>query len=168
MKIAKFFLWLILTALACAGCSHKVYVPMENVSRDTLRIVSHDTVKITERLVPVSLPLPEYYKQQVTRDTSSILENGLYRSVASFHDGMLTHTLENLPGAAVEGKVAVHDTIRITTRDKEHKHYREKPKVVYKEKELSWVEKVAMKTGFVAFCLALISIVYFVVRWKLK
>lgn len=168
MKIAKLFLWLILAAFACAGCSHKVYMPMENVSRDTLRIVSRDTVKITERLVPVSLPLPEYYKQQVTRDTSSVLENGLYRSVASFHDGMLTHTLENLPGAVIEGKAAVHDTIRITTRDKEHKYYREKPKVVYKEKELSWVEKAAMKTGFVAFCLALISVVYFIVRWKLK
>lgn len=145
-----------------------MYVPVENVSRDTLRIVSHDTVKITGRLVPVSLPLPEYYKQQVTHDTSSVLENGLYRSIASFHDGMLTHTLENLPGAAIEGKAAVHDTIRITTHDKEHKHYREKPKVVYKEKELSWIEKAAMKTGFVAFCLALISVVYFVVRWKLK
>lgn len=168
MKIAKLFLWLILTAFACAGCSRKVYVPMENVSRDTLRIVSHDTVKITERLVPVSLPLPEYYKQQVTRDTSSVLENDLYRSMASFHDGMLTHTLESLQGAVIEGKAAVHDTIRITTHDKEHKHYRENPKVVYKEKELSWVEKAAMKTGFVAFCLALISVVYFIVRWKLK
>ena len=143
-------------------------MPVENVSRDTLRIVSHDTVKITGRLVPVSLPLPEFYKQQVTHDTSSVLENGLYRSMASFHDGMLTHTLESLPGAVIEGKAAVHDTIRITTHDKEHKHYREKPKVVYKEKELSWVEKATMKTGFVAFCLALISIVYFVVRWKLK
>lgn len=168
MKIAKFFLWLILTALACAGCSRKVYVPVENVSHDTLRVVSHDTVKITEHLVPVSLLLPEYYKQQVTRDTSSVLENGLYRSVASLHDGMLTHTLESLPGAVIEGKAAVHDTIRITTHDKEYKHYREKPKVVYKEKEFSWVEKVAMKTGFVAFCLALIWVVYFVVRWKLK
>ena len=145
-----------------------MYVPVENVSRDTLRVVSHDTVKITGRLVPVSLPLPEYYKQQVTRDTSSVLENGLYRSVASLHDGMLTHTLESLPGAVIEGKAAVHDTIRITTHDKEYKHYREKPKVVYKEKEFSWVEKVAMKTGFVAFCLALIWVVYFVVRWKLK
>lgn len=145
-----------------------MYVPVENVSRDTLRIVSHDTVKITGRLVPVSLPLPEFYKQQVTHDTSSVLENGLYRSMASFHDGMLTHTLESLPGAVIEGKAAVHDTIRITTHDKEHKHYREKPKVVYKEKELSWIEKAAMKTGFVAFCLALISVVYFVVRWKLK
>lgn len=168
MKTAKLFLCLILTTLACAGCSRKVYVPVENVSRDTLRVVSHDTVKITGHLVPVSLPLPEYYKQQVTRDTSSVLENGLYRSVASLHDGMLIHTLENLPGAAIEGKAAVHDTIRITTHDKEHKHYREKPKIVYKEKELSWIEKAAMKTGFVAFCLALISVVYFVVRWKLK
>ena len=168
MKTAKLFLCLILTTLACAGCSRKVYVPVENVSRDTLRVVSHDTVKITGRLVPVSLPLPEYYKQQVTRDTSSVLENGLYRSVASLHDGMLIHTLENLPGAAIEGMAVVHDTIRITTHDKEHKHYREKPKVVYKEKELSWIEKAAMKTGFVAFCLALISVVYFVVRWKLK
>ena len=158
MKTAKLFLWLILTALACAGCSRKVYVPVENVSRDTFRIVSHDTVKITGRLVPVSLPLPEYYKRQ----------NGLYRSVASLHDGMLTHTLESLPGATIEGKAAVHDTIRITTHDKEHKHYREKPKVIYKEKELSWIEKAAMKTGFVAFFLALIWVVYFIVRWKLK
>lgn len=168
MKTAKLFLWLILTALACIGCSRKVYVPVENVSRDTFRIVSHDTMKITGRLVPVSLPLPEYYKQQVTRDTSSVLENGLYRSVASLHDGMLIHTFENLPGAAIEGMAVVHDTIRITTHDKEHKHYREKPKVVYKEKELSWIEKAAMKTGFVAFCLALIWVVYFVVRWRLK
>ena len=145
-----------------------MYVPVENVSRDTFRIVSHDTMKITGRLVPVSLPLPEYYKQQVTRDTSSVLENGLYRSVASLHDGMLIHTFENLPGAAIEGMAVVHDTIRITTHDKEHKHYREKPKVVYKEKELSWIEKAAMKTGFVAFCLALIWVVYFVVRWRLK
>ena len=145
-----------------------MYVPVENVSRDTFRIVSHDTVKITGRLVTVSLPLPEYYKQQVTRDTSSVLENGLYRSVASLHNGMLIHTLENLPGAAIEGMAVVHDTIRITTHDKEHKHYREKTKFVYKKKELSWIEKAAMKTGFVAFCLALISVVYFVVRWKLK
>ena len=42
------------------------------------------------------------------------------------------------------------------------------PKIVYKEKNLSWIEKRAMETGFVAFGVLMMLALYFVIRWKLK
>ena len=120
MKTLKALLAVALTAVIFSACSHTVYVPVESVNTDTLHIVSHDTIKVTERLTPVSLVLPEYYQERVTKDSVSILENSLYRSTASLHNGRLTHILESIPGAKVDGLTTVHDTIRITISGKEH------------------------------------------------
>ena len=162
MKTLKVLLAVILTAFLFSACSHKVYVPVESVSTDTLHIVSHDTIRVTERLTPVSLALP------ATKDSVSVLQNALYRSTARIHNGILTHILESLPGAKVEGLTTVHDTIRITIHDKDHKQYKEKPKIIYKEKNLKWIEKRAMETGFIAFGVLVMLALYFVIRWKLK
>lgn len=155
-------------ALAITGCSRKVYVPVESVSTDTLRIVSHDSVKVTKRLAPVSIVLPQYHGERATRDSTSVLENGLYRSTASLHGGMLTHTLESLPGAKVEGLATVHDTIRIFVKDKEHKRYNGEPKVAYRPKELTWLEKGAAWTGYVVWGVIAVILVYLGIRWKLR
>lgn len=168
MKTLKALLAVALTAVIFSACSHTVYVPVESVSTDTLHIISHDTIKVTERLTPVSLMLPEYYQERVTKDSVSILENSLYRSTASLHNGILTHILENIPGAKIDGLTTVHDTIRITINNKDHKQYREKPKIIYKEKELSWIEKCAMKTGFCTFGVVLMLVIYLIVKWKLR
>nr|DAY14506.1 MAG TPA: hypothetical protein [Caudoviricetes sp.] len=168
MKTLNVLLAVILTAFLFSACSHKVYVPIESVSTDTLHVVSHDTIRVTERLAPVSLLLPEYHQERATKDSVSVLQNALYRSTARIHNGILTHILESLPGAKVEGLTAVHDTIRITIHDKDHKQYKEKPKIVYKEKELSWIQKRAMETGFITFGVLVILALYFVIRWKLK
>ena len=168
MKTFKALLAVILTAVIFSACSHKIYVPVESVSTDTLHVASHDTIRVTERLAPVSLQLPEYHQERATKDSVSVLQNALYRSTARIHNGVLTHILENLPGAKVEGLTAVHDTIRITIHDKDHKQYKEKPKIVYKEKELSWIQKRAMETGFIAFGVLVLLALYFVIRWKLK
>ena len=168
MKTFKVLLAVILTAVIFSACSHTVYVPVESVSTDTLHVVSHDTIRVTEHLAPVSLALPEYYQERATKDSVSVLENALYRSTASLHNGILTHILESLPGAKVEGLTAVHDTIRITIHDKDHKQYKEKLKIIYKEKELSRIEKRAMETGFIAFGVLVVLALYFVIRWKLK
>ena len=168
MKTFKAFLAVILTAFLFSACSHKVYVPVESVSTDTLHIVSYDTIRVSERLAPVSLQLPEYHQERATKDSVSVLQNALYRSTARIHNGVLTHILESLPGAKVEGFTTVHDTIRITIHDKNHKQYKEKPKIVYKEKELSWIEKRAMETGFLAFGILMMLALCFVIRWKLK
>ena len=164
MKTLKALLTVTLTAVIFSACSHTVYVPVESVNTDTLHVVSHDTIKVTERLTPVSLVLPEYYQERVTKDSVSILENSLYRSTASLHDGVLTH----IPGAKVDGLTTVHDTIRITISGKEHTQYKEKPKIIYKEKELSWVEKCAIKTGFCTFGVVLMLAIYLIVKWKLR
>ena len=62
----------------------------------------------------------------------------------------------------------MHDTIRITIHDKDHKQYKEKLKIIYKEKNLSWIKKRAMETGFIAFGVLVVLALYFVIRWKLK
>lgn len=168
MKTLKALLAVSLTAVLFSACSHKVYVPVESISTDTLHLVSHDTVRVTERLTPVSLVLPEYYRERVTKDSVSVLGNALYRSKVSLHDGVLTHILESIPGAKVDGLTTVHDTIRITISGSEHKQYKEKPKIIYKEKELSWIEKCAMKTGFCTFGVVLMLAIYLIVKWKLR
>lgn len=168
MKTLKVLLAVALTAVIFSACSHTVYVPVESVSTDTLHLVSHDTVRVTERLTPVSLVLPEYYQERVTKDSVSVLKNALYRSTASLHNGRLTHILESIPGAKVDGLTTVHDTIRITTHNKDHKQYKEKPNIIYKEKELSWVEKCAMKTGFCTFGVVLMLAIYLILKCKLR
>ena len=168
MKTLKVLLAVILTAFLFSACSHKVYVPVESISTDTLHVVSYDTIRVSERLAPVSLQLPEYHQERATKDSVSVLENALYRSTARIHNGVLTHILESLPGAEIKGLTTVHDTTHITIHDKDHKQYKEKPKIVYKEKYLSWIEKRAMETGFVAFGVLMILALYFVIRWKLK
>ena len=168
MKTLKALLVVTLTTVIFSACSHTVYVPVESISTDTLHLVSHDTVKVTERLAPVSLVLPEYHQERVTKDSVSILENSLYRSKASLHNGILTHILENIPGAKVDGLITVHDTIRITINNKDHKQYREKPKIIYKEKELSWIEKCAMKTGFCTFGVVMMFVIYLLLKCKLR
>lgn len=168
MKTLKALLVVTLTAVLFSACAHKVYVPVESISTDTLHLVSHDTIKVTERLTPVSLVLPEYYQERVTKDSVSVLKNALYRSTASLHNGRLTHILESIPGAKVDGLATVHDTIRITISGKEHKQYKEKPKIIYKEKKLSWIEKCAMKTGFCTFGVVLMLAIYLILKWKLR
>ena len=168
MKTFKALLAVILTAFLFSACSHKVYVPVESISTDTLHVVSYDTIRVSERLAPVSLQLPEYHQERATKDSVSVLENALYRSTARIHNGVLTHILESLPGAEIKGLTTVHDTTHITIHDKDHKQYKEKPKIVYKEKELSWIQKRAMVTGFIAFGILMMLALYFVIRWKLK
>ena len=168
MKTLKVLLAIILTAVIFSACSHKVYVPVESVSTDTLHVVSHDTIRVTGRLAPVSLQLPEYHQERATKDSVSVLQNALYRSTARIHNGVLTHILESLPGAEIKGLTTVHDTTHITIHDKDHKQYKEKPKIVYKEKELNWIQKRAMETGFVTFGILMMLALYFVIRWKLK
>lgn len=168
MKTLKVLLAVILTAFLFSACSHKVYVPIESISTDTLHVVSYDTIRVSERLAPVSVQLPEYHQERATKDSVSVLQNALYRSTARIHNGVLTHILESLPGAEIKGLTTVYDTTHITIHDKDHKQYKEKPKIVYKEKELSWIQKRAMETGFLAFGILMMLALCFVIRWKLK
>ena len=113
-KISTIIAVIILLLIASAVCSCKStqYVPQKEVRIDTIRIVSRDTIKITQHSVPVSVPLPTVNLSNVTKDTVSTLTDGLYKSVASIKDGLLHHSLYTLPNAKVNTDVQASDTLK--------------------------------------------------------
>ena len=100
---------LLLIASAVCSCKSTQYVPLREYHSDTIRIVSHDTIKITQRSVPVSVPLPTVKLSNVTKDTVSTLTDGLYKSVASIKDGLLHHSLYTLPNAKVNTNIQANE-----------------------------------------------------------
>ena len=103
---------LLLIASAVCSCKSTQYVPTKEVRIDTIRIVSHDTVKITQHSVPVSVQVPTVYLSNTTKDTVSTLTDGLYKSVASVKDGLLHHSLFTLPNAKLDTNIQASDTLK--------------------------------------------------------
>ena len=104
---------LLLIASAICSCKSVKYVPLREYHSDTVRISSHDTILVTQHVQNVSVPLPTVYLSNTTKDTVSILTDGLYRSKASIKDGLLHHSLCTLPNAKVDAKVNAKDTTKI-------------------------------------------------------
>ena len=104
---------LLLIASAVCSCNTTKFAPTKEVRIDTIRIVSHDTIKITHHSVPVSVPLPIVYLSNVTKDTMSTLTDGLYKSVAGIKDGLLYHSLYTLPNAKLDTNIQASDTLKI-------------------------------------------------------
>lgn len=117
---------LIMICIVClflAGCVTKRKVMTETVTssmetskveqeKDTTSTETHDTTKITQRLVPVEVAIPPAMMERTTNDTTSVLETDLFKSTATWSNGKLTHTLEVKPGAKVKGQIAVTDTTK--------------------------------------------------------
>ncbi len=152
------------------GCSRKVYLPIETVRTDTLVVETHDTLKVNQRLVAVSVPLPETRLERTTRDTTSTLQNGLYRSTASLRGGMLYHLLETLPGARVTGQATVADTTRATgaMRKEKSNTAQKKTVTVEVEKKLTMVQQVALWTGYVIWSVTMVLLTGAGVYWIIK
>lgn len=93
---------------------------VEQVNDSTI-VETHDTTKITQRLVPTEVDVPAAHMERTTNDTTSVLETDLYKSMASWKDGILHHTLDAKPGAKVKGKVVVTDTTKSSSRKNEIK-----------------------------------------------
>lgn len=108
--------------LLLAGCATKKKAMAETTcttetsnveqEKDSTITETHDTTKVTERLVPIEVEIPTASKERTTNDTTSVLETDLYKSTASWKDGVLHHTLEAKPGAKVKGMAAVRDTTK--------------------------------------------------------
>ena len=160
---------LLLIASAICSCKSTQYVPLREYHSDTIRIVSHDTIKITQRSVPVSVPLPTVYLSNVTKDTASILNSGLYKSVASIKDGLLHHSLYTLPNAKVNANVQANDTLetRYIKTDNIKIDSIPKPYPVVKEKivyQLHWYQTIFVWIGAIAS----IIIGIYIIMWCIK
>ena len=133
-KTSICILLIITIAMLLAGCATKRKAMTETTDtsettkvereKDTTIIETHDTTKITQRLVPVEVEIPAASKERTTHDTTSVLETDLYKSTASWKDGVLHHTLETKPGAKVKGTAAVRDTTKSSSTRNENKNTR--------------------------------------------
>ena len=120
--------------LLLAGCATKKKAMAETTSttetskvereKDSTITETHDTTKVTERLVSIEVEIPAASKERTTHDTTSVLETDLYKSTASWKDGVLHHTLEAKPGAKVKGTAAVRDTTKSSSTRNENKRTR--------------------------------------------
>ena len=133
-KTSICILLIITIAMLLAGCATKRKAMTETTDtsettkvereKDTTIIETHDTTKITQRLVPVEVEIPAASKERTTHDTTSVLETDLYKSTASWKDGVLHHTLEAKSGAKVKGTAAVRDTTKSSSTRNENKNTR--------------------------------------------
>lgn len=135
-KTSIYILIILCICSLLAGCATKKKVmetetitQQENISKveqekDTTIIETHDTTKVSQQLVPVEVEIPATNKERVTNDTTSVLETDLYKSTATWSNGVLTHTLEAKPGAKVKGLTAVTNTTKISTKSEKSKKTR--------------------------------------------
>lgn len=119
---------LIIICITCllAGCATKKKAMTETATeqettkveqvKDTAITETHDTTRITQKLVPVEIVVPEAKLERTTKDTTSVLETDLYKSTAAWANGVLTHTLEAKPGAKLKGQAEVTDTTKSSSK----------------------------------------------------
>lgn len=127
---------LIIICITCllVGCATKKKAMTETATeqettkveqvKDTAITETHDTTRITQKLVPVEISVPEAKLERTTKDTTSVLETDLYRSTATWANGVLTHTLEAKPGAKLKGQATATDTTKISKKSSSTKNTR--------------------------------------------
>lgn len=177
---------LIMVCIVCilaAGCATKRKAMAETTAKeesssnveqekDTTIVETHDTTKVSQRLVPIEVEIPAASKERTTTDTTSVLETDLYKSTATWSNGKLKHTLEAKTGAKVKGQTAVSDTTRTSTKNEKSKNTRntstdsksqqkDTQEVKTTTKQASWIEWLT--TGIIIGTTATIAIIW---RWR--
>ena len=123
---------IVLMCSVCVSCGLFKHTPVIEY-RDSVRVeyrdrIVHDTA---------TFEIPVIVEKNVTRDTSSHLENPYAKSDASVSDGFLSHSLESIPQIIkVPYEVEVHDTLYF------EKSSQSEIKEVEVEKPLSWWERL--------------------------
>ncbi len=123
---------IVLMCSACVSCGLFKHTPVIEY-RDSVRVeyrdrIIHDTA---------TFEIPVIVEKNVTRDTSSHLENPYAKSDASVSDGFLSHSLESIPQIIkVPYEVEVHDTLYF------EKSSQSEIKEAEVEKPLSWWERL--------------------------
>jgi hypothetical protein len=134
-----------------SGCKAKQIIEY----RDSVR------VEYQEILVPdtVTIEIPAEVKERETKDSTSYLETSMAKSLAKlmWKDGepWLFHSLENIPQKIekpIEAKM-IYRTRYVTRTE-------------YKDKELSWWEKLCMTLGYIMLLLIIAAVIYGLYRAK--
>ena len=140
----------------CSSCKSQKVVTETIHHTDTLK-VRHDSIIIQDRYVPVEIPIPassQIVDLLLDHDSTSVLEDDLYRSTARVSGGRLQHTLRSKPEAKIAAPVIVHDTVKIMqdsikTNNQDTQHdveIREVNKLHWWQQLLMWMGGILMIT----------------------
>lgn len=152
----------------CCGCKSQKIVT-ETIERvDTLH-VRHDSIIVRDRFVPVEVQIPPSVqvieKILESSDSTSVLEDDYYKSMARVSGGKLQHTLQSKPDARLLVPVIVHDTIKVTqdtlsTQNTQKQHDTEIKEV----NKLTWWQSFLVGLGQVVLIALGLVLGYFVVK----
>lgn len=97
-------------------------------------------IQYRERLVPVtaSINIPYFVERNVTKDTTSHLENPYAKSDAIVSGGLLHHSLESIPQV-------IETTVLVPVTDTLWKESEIRPEIKEVEREFTWWEKVRLR-----------------------
>ena len=146
------------------GCRSPKVITETITKTDTLH-VTHDSVIIRERLVPVEVEIPHSSQSVIVpigHDTTSVLQDRLYISVAQVKDGNLRHTLESKQGATLPSKAVVQDTTKLSTDSLQTKSDKATTKTIEVNRLTKWQKSVQVM-GYL-FMVGLLLILIYVVK----
>lgn len=146
------------------GCQSPKVITETITQTDTIH-VTHDSVIIRERLVPIEVEIPQSSQSVIVpigHDTTSVLQDKLYISVAEVSGGNLRHTLESKQGAKLPSKAVVHDTTKVSTDSLQTKSDKAVTKTIEVNRLTKWQKSVQVM-GYL-FMAGLLLIIIYVVK----
>lgn len=147
-RLNIFAISVMILGLSSCGAAKHAAPERSDSTRVEVRTITqtvHDTAYIE---------LPVFIERNVTRDTTSTLENPYAKSEASITDGLLSHSLQTKPTrqpVKIEKEIVYRDSI--VFRD------RTETVTVEVEKELTKWQSFKMKTGGTTLAILIIAIV---------
>ena len=147
-RLNIFAISVMILGLSTCGAAKHAAPERSDSTRVEVRTITqtvHDTAYIE---------LPVFVERNVTRDTTSTLENPYAKSEASITDGLLSHSLQTKPTrqpVKIEKEIVYRDSI--VFRD------RTETVTVEVEKELTKWQSFKMKTGGTTLAILIIAIV---------
>lgn len=147
-RLNIFAISVMILGLSSCGAAKHAAPERSDSTRVEVRTITqtvHDTAYIE---------LPVFVERNVTRDTTSTLENPYAKSEASITDGLLSHSLQTKPTrqpVKIEKEIVYRDSI--VFRD------RTETVTVEVEKELTKWQSFKMKTGGTTLAILIIAIV---------
>ena len=147
-RLNIFAISVMILGLSSCGAAKQAVPERSDSTRVEVRMITqtiHDTAYIE---------LPVFVERNVTKDTTSTLENPYAKSEASITDGLLSHSLQTKPTrqpVKIEKEIVFRDSI--VFRD------RTKTVTVEVEKKLSKWQSFKMKTGGTTLAILIIAIV---------
>lgn len=147
-RLNIFAISVMILGLSSCGAAKQAASERSDSTRVEVRTITqtvHDTAYIE---------LPVFIERNVTKDTTSTLENPYAKSEASITDGLLSHSLQTKPTrqpVKIEKEIVYRDSI--VFRD------RTETVTVEVEKELTKWQSFKMKTGGTTLAILIIAIV---------